>query len=197
MHKNSRKQKIDWNQAFIFYCTLDENNHLRSLNDVSKEFHVHQRNVEKISQRNNWVENRRKAGEKAVAAFEEQKIELAKKINLRQFENLSKVESNILQVITNMQKARNDFKNAKTIEEKIAAAKLLTQEPYDLEKLSNALKNVHNMQRVILGLPTDYTKQKIDSHTTTTALTADQAKEMDEFIEANSSKKIENEQKGM
>lgn len=191
MGHNKYRDHIDWNAAFIYYCTAEADHRMRSLHDVAVYFKINEKNVEKVSRRSEWVKRRKQAGERALAAFEDEKVELAKKLNQRQFENLNRLEENILQVMDNMQKARDTYKNATTIEEKLTAAKLLTQEPYDFEKLSNALKNVHNMQRVILGMPTDYTKQKIDTRTATIALTPEQAKEMDDFIQTNGGSTIQ------
>lgn len=181
------REKIDWNEAFTFYCTAKDDLTLPSYNDVALKYGVATQTVDRIGKRNKWVQRRGEAGKKAVEEFETQKAEKAKELNKKQFQNLAELEAVIMQTVKEMRKSQLTFlKPDSTIDQKMMALKFLKNQAFDLEKLSNAIKNVNNLQRIILGMATEISKQDINQKVEQVALTEDKIKEMDEFNAKNS-----------
>lgn len=183
------REKIDWNEAFVYYCTAKDDMTLPSYNDVAIKYGVATQTVDRVGKRNKWVQRRGEAGKKAVEEFETQKAEKAKELNKKQFQNLAELEAVIMQTVKEMRKSQLTFlKPDSTIDQKMMALKFLKNQAFDLEKLSNAIKNVNNLQRIILGMATEISKQDINQKVEQVALTEDKIKEMDEFNAKNSGK---------
>lgn len=181
------REKIDWNEAFVYYCTAKDDMTLPSYNDVAINYGVATQTVDRVGKRNKWVQRRGEAGKKAVEEFETQKAEKAKELNKKQFQNLAELEAVIMQTVKEMRKSQLTFlKPDSTIDQKMMALKFLKNQAFDLEKLSNAIKNVNNLQRIILGMATEISKQDINQKVEQVALTEDKIKEMDEFNAKNS-----------
>lgn len=185
-----KRKKVDWNDAFLYYCTAKDDLSLPSYNDVALKYGVAKHTVERVGKRNKWVERRQDVGKKAIEEFEAQKEEKARELNQRQFKNLTEMEQVIMQTVKEMRKSQLTFLSGDApIEEKLKALKFLKNQAFDLEKLSNAIKNVNNLQRIILGMATEISKQDINQTTKEVALTPEELKEMDEFNKKNNAGK--------
>ena len=181
-----KREKIDWNEAFVYYCTSKEDMTLPSYNDVALKFGVATQTVDRVGKRDEWVKKRADAGKRLLEEFENNREELAKELNQRQFKNLEEMETVLMQNIKDMRKSQLTLLRPNmTIEEKIVALKHLKDQPFAIEKLSNAIKNINNLQRIILGLATEISKQDINQKTEVVTLSPKDIEEMDAFNKKN------------
>jgi hypothetical protein len=180
--KNPTKRgRVDWNEAFRWYCTKKEDGFMPSLRDVAIQFGVNIKTVEVHAVKDEWVINRQKAGEK----FQEKMKDIAIHYQFQQYEDLTLLEDLTNDAIQIFKDAMNSYRKANSTEEKILALKLIKNITNDILNLSNSLKITQNQKRVLLGMATEISKQDINQTNKNVMLSKEQVKEIDTFIEQN------------
>lgn len=183
-------RRIDWKEAFKYYCSSMVDGTIATYNDVAVKFGVSERTVEKIGKRNDWVKKRERAGEKALAAFIKNKEKIAEKMCHKQFSELTELEDVAITYIRSLKQAQIDFVQAKDTGAKMLALKLMANIAFNLEKSANTIKIAQQLKRVLMGLPTEISKADINSKITEATLTSDDVAKMDQFLATNAGKKI-------
>lgn len=180
------RTKINWQKIFIYYCTSDEFGRLPSYADVAEKFKINLNWIERVGKRENWVQRRYEAGKKAQEAAFENRDELIKVTEQKHYEDLKTLETAIILTIKDSLAAQVVCRDPNANQElKKDAYRLLKNSAYDLEKLSTALTNVQKAMRLTLGVPTEVTKGTLDAKITSPALSEEEVKLMDSFLNKN------------
>jgi len=164
---------IDWVEAKAYYCEDVS----RSYVSVATKFGVSVKAVENKGSEEKWVKFRQELGEKAMKAFEENKIaEIANANNkhLMSYQRLEKIAN---------------LKIANMINDKGDAKAMLKLKPGELKSITDVLEKSINGQRLILGLPTSVSKNELSGRLETgNALPKETIEKMDNFFKLESEK---------
>ncbi len=174
--KNRNQPKIDWNEAFIFYCEPWESGKMKSLMDVKKKYELHYRTVQERSKKDKWIEKRTEMSKKALKAWEDSQEDLIKKTAKKQFHTWSRADKILNRQLDLLEKEQESGgKEGK--KKKIYATELV-------ETLRSA-EIVTKQTRIILGMPTEISKAEVkNTNFDGDKLTEDEIKEMDEGFES-------------
>lgn len=182
---NSAPKGIDWNQAFIDYCTLDfATMSLPSYQDIADKYGVSKRMVEKIGKRNDWAKVRQELGKKKVEEYKANLSELQDEANWRHGETWRLLQKSIRieisELVETQMRIRANAANAS--KEDIKRLNYLSSK---LEELSKALKEAVNGERVTLMLYTDVSKQDGSTQLSFDKLDKSEIEAMDAFMAKN------------
>lgn len=168
--------KIDYEEAFIYYCTPDEDGRLKSYADVARHFNISERIIEKWGSRKSWVKRRESIGKRKVSQWTEEQAKLATEINQHLFEKWRKMltllgfeldDIDISQMLTyGTDGKKSDIRRAKA---------------RDYKEFSEALKNTTDKLRILTGQTTDYTKSDIDA-TVAKQLDSEELNKIDNYL---------------
>lgn len=151
-------KNVDWNLAFIDYCTIDFATHKKpTYKDISEKYGVAERNVEKIASREKWVKRRDEIGKQLQQDYKNNIKDLQDEANYRHGETWRMLQKSIrieiAEIVDTQMRVRGNINPTKE------DVKRLSYLSTKLEELSKALKEAINGERVTLMLYTDVSKQ--------------------------------------
>lgn len=176
-------RRVNPDVAFEIYTTRVDSRY-PTIEDVAKKMGAHPNTIYHISSRYKWAEKRAELIRQAHDRFQEEMIEITKQEKYKEFEDWNVLEDIVMEALRGLKKMQEVDRNAKDLQEKIAAMKVLKSLPLDLFNLSNALKTVKFAKRTLLGIPTDITKGEL-SHVVKKTLALDELEEMAQHIKKN------------
>lgn len=201
-----RKQptKIDWNKAFIFYCTADERTgRMPTYRDVAENFAITERQVELIGSKYKWVDKRERFGKKSLERWKEERGKLIEKLEQAQFETWNDAVEIMQKQLTHV---KNKQADAEAVEEllddlfdELSMAKNKTERKEIKRKIANvmgrkvygkelretmeALRTSINGLRITLGMPTEITKGEMTNYNKDASLSEEDLEKMDSDFE--------------
>jgi hypothetical protein len=204
--------KIDWNNAFIFYCTPNkETGRLPTYLKVSEHYGINERHVEKMGSKHDWVERRDEVGKMTVDAWQGEREKLIKKTEQEQFATWNEavrvmqrqvkqlfkrqdqneaVEEILDELFDELTTAKND-KERSEIKKKIG--NVMNRKIYakELRESMEALKTSMNGLRITLGMPTEISKADVTNFNKEIPLSDEDLEKMDQdFEKANENKQL-------
>lgn len=210
MARNNNQPKIDWNEAFIFYCTPDEETgRLPSYAKVSEKFNVSLRNVEKMGEKYKWVERRHEIGKMKLDAWKEEREKVIKEAEREQFEIWNEavdlMKKQVKQLIRRqgqneeIEEILDDLfdelagaqKKSERAEIKKKITNVMNRKIYakELRESMEALKTSMNGLRITLGMPTEISKADVTNYNKEIPLSDEELENMDrDFEKANENK---------
>lgn len=210
MARNNNQPKIDWNKAFIYYCTpIKETGRLRGYRDVAEKFNVSRGAVEVVGLKHNWTEQRQEFGKMKLEAWQEEREKVVKETEREQFETWNEavrlmqkqvkqlsrrqgqteaVEEILDDLFDELAGAKNKAERAE-IKKKIA--NVMNRKIYakELRESMEALKTSINGLRITLGMPTEISKADVTNFNKEIPLSDEDLEKMDrDFEKANENK---------
>jgi len=210
-----RKQptKIDWNRAFIFYCTADERTgRMPTYKDVAERFGVTERQVELIGSKYEWVDKRERFGKKSLERWKEERGKVIEKLEQNQFETWNEAVDIMQRQLNQVKRKQEDAEAVEELLEdlfdELAMAKNKTERKEIKRKISNvmgrkvygkelretmeALKTSVNELRIKLGMPTEITKGEMTNFNKDLSLSDEDLEKMDKDFEKSHENKNPN-----
>jgi len=175
----TRGKSIDYNAAFIFYCTPDEEGRLPGYREVARHFSVARQTIERMGVKHKWAERRQKMGKEQIEKAQKTVLEQIEEANKRHLDNYIEMEK----------LAMKDLKDQGNVfDGKGSKIKKRKYSPWALSETSTVAKRAMNGQRIVLGLPTEVSKADVTSTQRTMTLPPDQVEEMDNYLKNNANK---------
>ncbi len=169
-------KKINYDQAFLLYCTPKDDGRLRSVADVAEAIGSSTGWLERVAAKHEWVKRRDDIREKRQRVAELSLIEQVDTVNKDQFEKWDKVEKFAMSLFDEQIGLFNG---------EIQETKAKKRSLYAVEVATNTLKEASKMKRVILLLPTEVSKADVTNLNKNVELPKDQIDEMDAFVKKN------------
>ena len=207
-----RKQprKIDWNDAFIYYCTpRKETGRLPSYREVAERFEITERQVEAMGAKCEWVDRRENFGRMKLEAWQEEREKVIKKTEQDQFSTWNEAVALMQKQVKQLSRRQGQTEAVEEILDglfdQLAIAKSKAERAEIQKKISNmmnrkiyakelresmeALKTSINGLRITLGMPTEISKADVTNFNKEIPLSSEELEKMDlDFEKANENK---------
>jgi len=201
---NNNQPKIDWNKAFIFYCTADERTgRMPTYKDISEKFGVSETRVEIIGSKYDWVDKRERLGKKSLERWKEERGKLIEKLEQAQFETWNGAVEIMQRQLNQVKRKQSDAEMVEELLEdlfdELSMAKNKTERKEIKRKISNvmgrkvygkelretmeALKTSINGLRITLGMPTEITKGEMTNFNKDVSISEEDLEKMDSDFE--------------
>lgn len=210
MRKKNNQPKIEWNEAFIFYCTPDQKTgRLQTYSTVAQKFGVATRSVEVMGEKHDWVDRRQELGRMKVEAWQEEREKIVKKTEQEQFATWNEAVQLMQKQVKQLSKKQNQVdaveeilddlfdqlatttKKTERKEIKRQIANVMGRKVYakELRESMEALKTSMNGLRITLGMPTEISKADVTNFNKEIPLSDEDLEKMDhDFDKANENK---------
>lgn len=201
---NNNQPRIDWNKAFIFYCTPDERSgKLRSYRETAETFGISESAVEMMGSKHEWGRKREEMGKKRLEIWQEEKEKAIKKVEQSQFSIWQDAVDIMQRQIGHVKRKQADAEAVEEVLEdlfdELAMAKNKTERKEIKRKIANvmgrkvygkelretmeALKTSINGLRITLGMPTEISKADVTNYNKEVPLSEEDLNKMDSDFE--------------